>query len=297
MSFFLCYVKILVFEGEIYMLDIIIDTLKDGLKILPFLFIAFLIIELFEHKFSKKSISIISKSNKFGPLLGGILGCFPQCGFSVLATNLYITRIITLGTLISIYLSTSDEMLPILIAHGNSFSEIAKLLGIKLVIGVISGVIVDIVTSKKDKVSIGDLCEEENCHCENSIFISSLKHTLHTLLFIMIVSFVLNIIMFYGGEEILSNILGVDSLISPFIASLIGLIPNCAASVVLTELYLNGILSLSSAMAGLLTGSGVAILVLFKSNKNNKENIKILLLVYLISVLSGLILELLNCFV
>ena len=126
------------------MLDIIIDTLKDGLKLLPFLLIAFLIIEVLEHKFSKQSRSIIEKSGKFGPLLGGILGCFPQCGFSVLATNLYVTRIITLGTLISIYLSTSDEMLPILMAHGSSFGEIAKILGIKLFIGVLSGLIIEL---------------------------------------------------------------------------------------------------------------------------------------------------------
>lgn len=278
------------------MLDIILDTLKDGIKILPFLFIAFLIIELFEHKFSKNGISIIKKSNKFGPLLGGVLGCFPQCGFSVLATNLYVTRIISLGTLISIYLSTSDEMLPLLIAHGSSFNEIVRLLGVKLFIGVLSGFVIDFAIKKKESILISDLCEEDNCHCENGIFISSLKHTLRTLLFIMIVSFCLNIVMYYGGEEILSNVLGMDSIISPFVASLIGLIPNCASSVVLTELYLNNVLSLSSVIAGLLTGSGVAILVLFKSNKNMKENIKILLLIYLIGVLSGLILELVDCF-
>lgn len=278
------------------MLDIIIDTVKDGLKILPFLFIAFLIIELFEHKFSKKSISIIKKTGKFGPLVGGLLGCFPQCGFSVFATNLYITRIITLGTLISIYLSTSDEMLPILIANGSSFNEIFKIIGIKLCVGIISGFVIDFTTKKKDNVLISDLCEEDNCHCENGLIVSSLKHTFHTLLFIVLVSFILNIIMYYGGEEVLSNMLGVNSVITPFIASLIGLIPNCASSVVLTELYLNGILSLSSVIAGLLTGSGVAILVLFKSNKDRKENIRILLLVYLIGVLSGLILELINCF-
>lgn len=278
------------------MLDIIIDTIKDGLKILPFLFIAFLIIELFEHKFSKKSISIIKNTGKFGPLVGGILGCIPQCGFSVFATNLYVTRIITLGTLISIYLSTSDEMLPVLIANGSSFNEIFKIIGIKLCVGIISGIVIDISTKKKDNILISDLCEEDNCHCENSLIVSSLKHTIHTLMFIMLVSLILNIVMYYGGERVLSNVLGINGIITPFIASLIGLIPNCASSVVLTELYLNGILSLSSVIAGLLTGSGVAILVLFKSNKDRKENIKILLLIYLIGVLSGLILELISCF-
>ena len=287
----------MMFKGEIYMLDIIIDTMKDGLRILPFLFIAFLIIELFEHKFSNKSISIIKKTGKFGPIVGGVLGCVPQCGFSVLATNLYITRIITLGTLVSIYLSTSDEMLPILIANGSSFNVIFKIIGIKLCIGIICGLVIDFTIKKKDNILISDFCEEDNCHCENSLIVSSLKHTFHTLIFIVLVSFLLNTVMYYGGEEMLSNMLGVNGIVTPFIASLIGLIPNCASSVVLTELYLNGILSLSSVIAGLLTGSGVAILVLFKSNKNIKENIKILLLVYLIGVLSGLILELVGCYI
>lgn len=276
------------------MFEVVFDTLKDCLKLLPFLWIAFLIIELLEHKFNKQSRKVLKRAGKFGTILGGVLGCFPQCGFSVLATNLYVTRIISMGTLISIYLSTSDEMLPILIAHGSSFGDIAKLLGIKLVVGVVAGFLVDLFIRKKDNVSISDLCDDEDCHCENGIFISSLKHTFHTLIFIMIVSFGLNIVMFYGGKEVLSKMLGTNSLLSPFIASMIGLIPNCAASVVLTELYLSGVLSLSSTMAGLLTGSGVAILVLFKSNKNVKENIRILLLVYFIGVISGLLLELLS---
>lgn len=276
------------------MIEVILDTLKDSLKLLPFLFIAFLIIELLEHKFAKQSKKVLERSGKFGPILGGLLGCFPQCGFSVLATNLYVTRIITLGTLISIYLSTSDEMLPMLLSRGSSFSEIIKLLSIKLLIGVVCGFIIDLVVKKKDKIMIKDLCNEEDCHCEQGIFISSIKHTIHTLVFIMLVSFILNIIMFYGGREVLSNMLGTNSLLAPFVASMIGLIPNCAASVVITELYLSGVLSLSSTVAGLLTGSGVAILVLFKSNKDKKENIRIVLLLYLIGVVSGLILELLS---
>ena len=276
------------------MVDVILETGIDSLKILPFLFVAFLIIEIVEHKFNNNSSKILKDSGFFGPLFGAVLGCFPQCGFSVMATNLYVTRIITLGTLISVYLSTSDEMLPILLANGSDFSEIIKLLGIKVIVGVISGFIIDFAFRNKEANVTWELCDEENCHCEEGIFVSSLKHTLHTWLFILMVSFLLNIIMFYGGENILGKMLGNDSLFAPFIASLIGLIPNCASSVVITELYLNGVLSLSSAVAGLLTGSGVALLVLFKSNKNKKENIRILLLVYFIGVISGLILELLE---
>lgn len=276
------------------MLDVILETILDTLKILPFLFIAFLIIELIEHKFSKKSLKVIEKSGKFGPLIGGILGCFPQCGFSVLVTNLYVTRIISLGTLISIYLSTSDEMLPILISNKTDIKIILSILGTKLLIGVIAGFIIDLIIRRKEKIQVHELCEEEHCHCEKSILKSSLIHTIHTIFFIMIASFILNTIMHFGGEEFLSNLFNKNSILSPFIASLIGLIPNCAASVVITELYLNNLLSFSSTIASLLTGSGVALLVLFKTNKNLKENFKILLLIYLIGSLSGLIIELIN---
>lgn len=275
-------------------LHIIIHTILDTLKLFPFLFIAFLIIELIEHKFSKKTIRIVEKSGKLGPLLGGILGCFPQCGFSVLATNLYVTRIITLGTLISIYLSTSDEMLPILISKGTNLKTITTILLIKLSVGIISGFIIDFLTRKKNKINIKDLCLEDDCHCEKGIIKSSFIHTTNTLLFILLVSFILNIIMHFGGEELLKNLFNKNNIFTPFITSLIGLIPNCGSSIVLTELYLNNILSLSAIISGLLTGSGVAILVLFKSNKNLKENIKILLTVYLIGVLTGLIIELIN---
>lgn len=274
------------------MLHIFLHTFLDGLKLLPFLGVAFFLIELIEHKFEKQSQRIIEKSGKFGPLLGGVLGCFPQCGFSVMATNLYVTRIITLGTLISIYLSTSDEMLPILLAHGSSIEIILKLLFIKLGIGVFSGIIIDIFFYKKTNQKINELCEQENCHCEHGIILSSIKHTFNTWIFIIVISFLLNIVMHYGGEEYLMGIFNNNSLFSPFLASLIGLIPNCGASVILTELYLSGILSLSSVIAGLLTGSGVALLVLFKTNKNLKENIKILLAVYFIGVVSGLVIEL-----
>ena len=279
------------------MQEIITDTVIDGLKLLPFLFLAFLIIEFTEHKLSKKSKEVIEKSGKYGPVLGGILGIIPQCGFSVLATNLYVTRIITLGTLIAIYLSTSDEMLPILLAHGASAGEILQILAIKLVIGVICGIVIDLVIKKpKEKINY-HICEHEHCDCDHGIFLSALKHTLKTFIFIFIITFILNTAFYYLGEDLLKNILSKNTWFAPFISSLIGLIPNCAASVAITELYLNGVLTLAPTIAGLLTGSGVALLVLFKSNKNMKENLKIMGLLYIIGVASGLIIELINSLV
>ncbi len=278
------------------MIDIIKDTLIDGLKLIPFLFLAFLVIELIEHKLGKKGKKVISKSGSYGPLLGGLLGLFPQCGFSVMATNLYVTRIVSLGTLISIYLTTSDEMLPILISQNVEASIIIKILAIKLIVGIISGFIIDLVIRKsKTKISTNyEICDDEHCHCETGIIKSTIIHTLKTLLFIVLISFLLNLLLFYVGEDYLSKIFLKNSLLGPFVASLIGLIPNCGASIMLTELYLNEAISLGSAMAGLLTGSGVAILVLFKSNKNLKENLFILGLIYFIGVLSGIIIETFN---
>lgn len=274
----------------------ITHTLEEVLILIPFLFIAFLIIELIEHKLSNKSKKIIEKSGKLGPLFGGLLGMIPQCGFSVVATNLYITRIVSLGTLISIYLSTSDEMLPILISRKASISTIIGLLLIKFAIGMTAGFIIDYFVrryKKKHKIKNKgnfDICHDEDCHCEKeNLFVSSLKHTFKTVSFIFIVTFLLHIMMEYLGEDFIKKLFLKDSLFSPFISSLVGLIPNCASSVVLTELYLSGAISLSSVIAGLLTGSGVAILVLFRGNKNLKENLFILGLVYFIGAFSGLI--------
>lgn len=279
------------------MIDIIKDTLIDSIKLIPFLFIAFLIIELIEHKLSKKSTQIIYKPGKFGPIIGSILGAFPQCGFSVMATNLYITRIISLGTLVAIYLSTSDEMLPILLSEKVDLLVIAKILLLKILIGMIVGFIIDLLLRKKDESNMNlkyNLCEEEHCDCAHHLIKSVIKHTLSITMFIMIISFFLNLLFELVGIDTIKNILDSSKIVGPFLASLIGLIPNCGASVAITSLYLNGVLAFSSLIAGLLTGSGVAILVLFRYNKNLKENISILTIIYLIGVLSGIIIELLG---
>ena len=273
------------------MKEIILDTILDSLKVLPFLFIAFLIIEFFEHKLSHKTENTIKKAGKFGPLIGSLLGALPQCGFSVLATNLYITKIISLGTLMAIYLSTSDEMLPILIAEKASLSSILLLVGLKVLIGLICGFIIDLIIRKEEPKEHFDICEHDHCDCEHGIFIPAIKHTLKTLIFIFIITFVLNFAFHYIGEDNIKHIFDKTNLFTPLIAALIGLIPNCGSSIILTELYIANILPLSSALAGLLTNSGVALLVLFKSNKNIKENTKIVGILYLISIITGLLLK------
>ena len=278
-------------------LHILEHSFLDSIKLLPFLFIAFFIIELIEHKLSDKSKKVISKSGKYGPILGSLLGLIPQCGFSVVATNLYITRILSLGTLISIYLSTSDEMLVILLSRNASISTILPLLGTKFIVGLISGFIIDfLLRNKKKEKQTYSICEDEHCGCEEeeNLLKSSLIHTIKTFIFIFIATFIITLVFELFGEEYLSKLLLKDTLISPFITSLIGLIPNCASSVILTELYLSNSINFASVISGLLTGSGVAILVLFKSNKNIKENLTILSLVYGIGVITGIIITLIT---
>lgn len=279
------------------MKEVLLDTLLDAIKIIPFLFVTFLLMEYIEHGFTKKGKEKIKKAGNLGPFFGSLLGAVPQCGFSVMATNLYVTRIVTLGTLISIYLSTSDEMLPILISQKCSFSIIIKILLIKVLIGMLAGFIIDFIIRKKTKSSnyeIKKFCDEEHCDCEHGIIKSSIKHTFNILIFIIVITLLLNLGFYYFGNDNIEKLFLKDSSFSPFISSLIGLIPNCGASVILTELYLNNVISFASVIAGLLTGSGVALLVLFKINKNVKENVKILLTVYFIGALSGVIIEIIQ---
>lgn len=281
------------------MLDILIDTFIDAIKLLPFLFVAYLIMEYIEHKTGDKTKNVIEKSGKLGPLLGGVLGIFPQCGFSAVASNLYAGKVITLGTLIAVFLSTSDEMLPILISENAPINLIIQILGMKLIIGVLAGFLIDIVekvskkAKKDDKEEIEHLCEHEHCHCdETGILKSSIKHTINIFVFILIITLVINFIIYFIGEERISNLVLNMPVIGPLISGIIGLIPNCAGSVLLTQLYLKNIISMGSMMGGLLVGSGIGILILFRVNKDIKENLKITTLLYVIGVFSGIILDL-----
>lgn len=279
------------------MLEVIEDALIDSVKLLPFLFITYLIMEYIEHKTSNKAKEAIKKSGKFGPIIGSILGIFPQCGFSVSATNFYAARVITLGTLIAVYLSTSDEMLPIFISEAVPLSTILKILAIKLVIGMLWGVIIDVVLrlrNKSEEEKIIDLCEKEHCHCEHGIVKSALKHTINIFIFIVIITLIINIAIYFIGEERIAELIKINPIFGPLIAGIIGLIPNCASSVILTQLYLEKIISAATMISGLLVGAGVGLAVLFKTNKGIKENIKIVILLYLIGVISGIIIQIIG---
>lgn len=270
------------------MKDFLIDCIMDTVKMIPFLLVAFLIIELIEHKLNDKSKKLIEKSGKFGPLLGGILGAFPQCGFSVLTTNLYITRIVSIGTLIAVYLSTSDEMIPVLLSSNVPLSEVIKIVLLKVIIGIIFGFIIDLIFRKKRKKQDYHICDDDTCDCDESIVKSTLKHTLKTSIFIFIAVIIIGLIIELFDQDKLSLFLSNHKVLAPMISSLIGLVPNCAASIFITQLYVKGILSFGTTMAGLLTGSGVGILLLFKNNSSIKESIFIAVTIYLIGVVMGL---------
>lgn len=277
-------------------IDVLIDTILDCLRMLPFLFIAFIVLEAIEHHAGKKITSALAASGKAGPLIGSALGCIPQCGFSVFAANLYSGGIITLGTLIAVFLSTSDEAIIILLSKPDKGIEILKLILIKVVIGMFAGYIVDLIRRRRPEKQkkVEELCDSENCHCHEhkGIIYPAFLHTIKIFLFIFIFTGALNFLIEFIGIEKLSAILLHDTFFQPLIAALIGLIPNCASSVMLTELYLSGAISFASIVAGLCSGAGIGLIVLFRANKNIKENLKILGLLYAIAAVCGLLLEL-----
>lgn len=282
------------------MLDIITETIVDSIKILPFLFLSYLLIEYIEHKSSQKLQKALSTSGKYSKVAGGLLGILPQCGFSAVAANLFSGRLITIGTLISVFLATSDELIPIMISHPEMTKDLVIILVVKLLIAIIAGSIIDGILNKRKKKEskydehemhehVHEMCKD--CDCEHGILKSTIHHTLSIFFFLLIITFAINLIVGLIGEENFSKIILSGSIFQPFVTSIIGLIPNCAASVLLSSLYIEGTLSLGSIIAGLSTGAGVGSIILFKTNKNIKENLKILGLVYIIGAVCGIIID------
>ena len=276
------------------MTECIIDGVIDTLKLLPYLFITFVFLEFIEHKLSKKNQKVLAENEKYGPAVGGVLGALPQCGFSSMAANLFSSRVITMGTLIAVFLSTSDEMLPIMISEHANIILLLQIICFKIIINIVIGFIIDLKKKKKESMEITHMCEHDHCDCKHKgIIRSSIKHTIKIGLFILIANLLINIVIFYIGEKNLSNLLLQKNIFTYFIASIIGLIPNCASSVIITELYLSNLISIGTLLSGLLTGSGLGILLLFKTNKKLKENLVILSIIYFVGVFIGLIVDLL----
>lgn len=279
------------------MLEALHHALIDTAKILPFLFFTYLVLEWIEHKAAEKTAKLAASAGKFAPAVGGILGAIPQCGFSASAAGLYAGGVITLGTLISIFLSTSDEMLPIMLSSDMKLSRIFFIVAIKIALGIFTGFLIDLFLKSKKKTrernSVSDLCEDENCHCgEKGIFLSSLFHTVQVGAFIFLLTFLITWLIHGVGEEKLSELAAGAGIFGPLVAGLVGLVPNCASSVILTTLFVEDVIGTGSLMAGLLAGSGVGLLVLFRINKNLKENLIITAIVYLSGITYGLLFDL-----
>ena len=315
------------------MWEVIEDALLDTGKMLPFLFGAYLLIEFLERKTSRKMQRRLSRLGPLGPVGGALLGVVPQCGFSVTAAGLFSGGIITVGTLIAVFLSTSDEALPILISHPESFTYLWKLIVLKVGIAIVAGIGVDAFfwlfrrsrrsaeqgdtpnmavgdereTDFPETVACADGCDHQHqedcghdhhghkdCGCGkgSNIFVSSLCHTVKTGLFILVVNLALGTAIYYIGEETIGSVLLHDTVFQPFLAALVGMIPNCASSVILTELFLEGALSFGSCLSGLCIGAGVGLAVLFRNKRNWKINLFIIGLLYAVSVSSGLLVDL-----
>ena len=309
-------------------------SVSDTLYLIPFLFLTYVAMEWLEHRTAGKTQEAIQHAGAAGPIVGAVLGVVPQCGFSAAAATLYAGRVVTLGTLFAVFLSTSDEMLPIFIAEQVPVETIAKILGAKLLIGMIMGFIVDTVLRlarrDKQKLRIHELCEQDRCHCNNecatcesnpelvyqhhddcaagcshehhahehdhdhshgwkSILKSALIHTVQVGVFVFLITLVLNYVLEVVGEDALASFLGSNTVLSVLASALVGLIPNCAASVAIAQLYLEGVLGAGAMMAGLLVSAGVGLLVLLRANRPLRQTIAIIALLYVTGVAWGLV--------
>ncbi len=288
-------------------MELFIDVLKeaalDTVKLLPFLFLTYLLMEYLEEKAQEHTIELVRRTGRLGPLVGGVAGILPQCGFSAAASSLYAGGVVTLGTLLAIFLSTSDEMLPIFISETVPAATIGRILLTKVLFAVFTGFAVDALNrlhhrkrnTAQEERHIHDLCEQDHCHCEEgNIAMSALRHTLQIALFIFVISLVIGLLIGIFGEEALGGVLMNRPVVGVLLSGLVGLIPNCAASVMITELYLKGILGAGQMMAGLLVSAGVGLLVLFRTHRHVRKNLQIVGILYLCGVFWGLLIELMH---
>ncbi len=279
-----------------HFLEILHHVLPEALRMLPFLFGAYLLMEYVEHKAPDRLKKLLVRRSGSGVAVGALLGCVPQCGFSVAAANLFAGGVVTAGTLLAVFLSTSDEAVLVLLAHPDRWFEILRLLGSKVLLAVVVGLLVDAVGRKahsRHEEHIHELCSECGCgQHRGGILRPALWHTLHVFVFIFIVMFLLELGMHALGEERLAALLLADSIFQPVLTALVGFVPNCAVSVVLTELYLSGSISFGAAIAGLSTGAGVGLLVLWRTHRNVKVNLQIMMVMFVSASLAGILLQL-----
>ncbi len=279
----------------------IIDTIKDTLTLIPFLFLTYVAMEWLERRTEEQSVDLLARIGKFGHVAGAGIGLIPQCGFSAAAASLYSGGVITAGTLIAVFLSTSDEMLPIFLSSSVGAGTIGKILAAKFVIALISGIAVDVIAGlvhhRSETKHIHDLCEREHCGCEDEeggILHSALIHTLKITGFIFVISLILSLLMEFVGEGAMASFLTDAPIAGTIMTAVIGLIPNCAASVVITQMYLEGLLTCGQLMSGLLVGAGVGLLVLVRTNNKTRENAKVIGALLALGIAWGILIDLLG---
>ena len=277
----------------------LLHTLEDTVKVVPFLFLTYLLMEFLEHKANGAPERWLRGSGRVGPLIGGVLGVLPQCGFSAAATGFYTGRLITTGTLIAVYLSTSDEMIPILISSGAPVPVMLKLLATKLVIGIAAGFAIDGITRLLNRgkqtvqePQIEELCERENCDCGDRFVLSALKHTAYITGFLLLFTFLLNVGIEAIGEETIQGVVLNRPVLGSLLAALVGLIPNCASSVALTSLFADGVLSSGALLSGLMVNAGVGLAILFRNNRPIKDSLRVVAILFGISVVCGILIDL-----
>ena len=304
------------------LVDVLADSVRDTIQLVPFLFLTYLAMEAIEHSTEGRVRSLMGRVGAFGPIAGGLLGALPQCGFSAMAATLFAGGVVTTGTLVAVILSTSDEMVPVFLAHQEPISKLAAIIGIKIVVGVVAGILLDLVLKligrRQQDLRISELCERADCHCDDedetddeaeghdhdehhdhhghrhghgrfAIVRSAAVHTVQVTAFIFAMSIVFGLVIELVGEESLTLLLGRHPVRATALAGLVGLIPNCGASVVICELYLSGSLATGPMLAGLLVSGGVGLLVLFRTNADLRQNLLVTAFVYAVGVLVGLI--------
>lgn len=271
------------------------DVLIDGGRMIPFLFFAFLLIELLEKYTGEKRDRILMKGNEAGPVIGALFGCIPQCGFSVVTANLYAERLVSVGTLLAVFMSTSDEAIIVMLGYPKSGHKILTILCLKVIIAIIVGYLVDLFCRKKHFILKEERVWKENrCRCcggHDNILKVAVLHSAKTLLYIMLFSLALNLVIEGIGIEWIQKILMSDSPFQVVLSASVGLIPNCASSILITELYMKGVLALPAVMAGLLASGGMGLIVLWKNNRDKKESLKITAMLYIGSILIGVIMQ------
>lgn len=289
-----------------FVVHVLEHSVLDTLVLVPLLFVTYLAMEAIEHSASAHVRAAVERSGKAGPVVGALLGALPQCGFSAMAATLYAGRVVTVGTLVAVVLSTSDEMVPVFLAHQEPLGRLATIMGVKIAIGLVVGLVVDALLRLWHRAGDGhlhihELCEREHCHCDDdhdghehghgrwAIVRSALVHTVQVTLFILAVTFVFGLVIEYVGQDALGELLANHPVRATFVAALVGLIPNCGASVAITELYLDGVLSAGPMLAGLLASGGVGLLVLWRTNADARQNAAITAFVYVVAVVAGLL--------